>query len=97
MAFAAWPRAETVEPQRDRGWRPASCPQGVGRSAGFVLEVAERIRAARANVMREIAVNPVPGQCRPCGVRGWVDEKLVLTGSEAPAGPLAHRPRRFWP
>lgn len=35
----------------------------------WVLEVAGQIRAARANITREIVVNPVPGQCRPCGMR----------------------------
>ncbi len=37
---------------------------------GWVLELAGQIRAARAAVTQSIPVNPVPGQCRPCGMRG---------------------------
>jgi len=37
---------------------------------GWVLELAGRIRAARAEVERPIPVNPWPGQCRACGMRG---------------------------
>ena len=36
----------------------------------WVLEMAGQIRAARAVVAQPIAVDPVPGQCRPCGMRG---------------------------
>jgi CRISPR/Cas system-associated exonuclease Cas4 (RecB family) len=36
----------------------------------WVLELAGRIRAARANVRQPIPVSPWPGQCRPCGMRG---------------------------
>jgi hypothetical protein len=36
----------------------------------WVLELAARIRAANAEVMRPIPVSPWPGQCRPCGMRG---------------------------
>ena len=36
----------------------------------WVLELAGQIRAARASVGTMIPVNPKPGQCRPCGVRG---------------------------
>ena len=36
----------------------------------WVLELAGRIRAARAAVERVIAVHPLPGQCRACGMRG---------------------------
>jgi hypothetical protein len=36
----------------------------------WVLELAARIRAARAEVTRPIPVSPWPGQCRPCGMRG---------------------------
>jgi CRISPR-associated exonuclease Cas4 len=36
----------------------------------WVLELAACIRSARANVAQPIPVNPVPGQCRPCGMRG---------------------------
>jgi hypothetical protein len=38
-----------------------------------VLEVADQIRAARARITSLIRVNPKPGQCRPCGVRGTAD------------------------
>jgi CRISPR-associated exonuclease Cas4 len=33
----------------------------------WVLELARQIRAARVAVDQPIPVNPVPGQCRPCG------------------------------
>ena len=33
-------------------------------------ELAKQIRAAHANVRTPIPVNPKPGQCRPCGMRG---------------------------
>jgi CRISPR-associated exonuclease Cas4 len=36
----------------------------------WVLDLAGRIRAARAELARPIKVNPVPGRCRPCGMRG---------------------------
>jgi CRISPR-associated exonuclease Cas4 len=36
----------------------------------WVLDLAGQIRAARAAVMEPIPVNPNPGQCRPCGMRG---------------------------
>jgi CRISPR-associated exonuclease Cas4 len=36
----------------------------------WVLELAGQIRAAREAVGVPIPVQPVPGQCRPCGVRG---------------------------
>jgi CRISPR-associated exonuclease Cas4 len=36
----------------------------------WVLDLAGQIRAARAVVNQPIPVNPVPGQCRPCGMRG---------------------------
>ena len=42
-----------------------------------VLDLAERIRAARADVKQPIPVNPVPGQCRPCGVRGHCGQARV--------------------
>jgi CRISPR-associated exonuclease Cas4 len=35
----------------------------------WVLELAGQIRAARAEVMRQIPVDPRPGQCRKCGMR----------------------------
>jgi CRISPR-associated exonuclease Cas4 len=35
----------------------------------WVLDLAGRIRAARKAVTLPIAVNPKPGQCRPCGMR----------------------------
>jgi CRISPR-associated exonuclease Cas4 len=35
----------------------------------WALGIAEQIRAARAAVRQPIRVKPVPGQCRPCGVR----------------------------
>jgi hypothetical protein len=36
----------------------------------WVLDLAGQIRAARAAVIQPIRVNPVTGQCRPCGMRG---------------------------
>ena len=36
----------------------------------WVLDLAGQIRAARAAVTQPIPVNPVPSQCRPCGMRG---------------------------
>ena len=36
----------------------------------WVLELAARIRAARAEVARPIPVQPQPGQCWACGMRG---------------------------
>jgi CRISPR-associated exonuclease Cas4 len=36
----------------------------------WVLDLAERIREARRSVDVPIRVNPRPGQCRPCGMRG---------------------------
>jgi CRISPR/Cas system-associated exonuclease Cas4 (RecB family) len=35
----------------------------------WVLQLAEQIRAARAQVRQPIPVNPRPGQCQPCGMR----------------------------
>jgi len=37
---------------------------------GWVLDLAGQIRAAKAAVAQPIPVKPVPGQCRPCGMRG---------------------------
>jgi CRISPR-associated exonuclease Cas4 len=36
----------------------------------WVLDPVRQIRAARADVARPIKVDPVAGQCRPCGMRG---------------------------
>jgi CRISPR-associated exonuclease Cas4 len=36
----------------------------------WVLDVADQIRAARARVREAIPVDPRPGQCRACGMRG---------------------------
>ncbi len=36
----------------------------------WVLDLAGQIRVARAAVDQPIPVNPKPGQCRPCGMRG---------------------------
>jgi len=36
----------------------------------WVLDLAGRIRAAREAVRVPIPVQPVPGQCRSCGMRG---------------------------
>jgi CRISPR-associated exonuclease Cas4 len=36
----------------------------------WVLDLAGQIRAARAAVTQPNRVKPVPGQCRPCGMRG---------------------------
>jgi CRISPR/Cas system-associated exonuclease Cas4 (RecB family) len=35
----------------------------------WVLDLAARIRAARAGAARPIPVSPWPGQCRPCGMQ----------------------------
>lgn len=35
----------------------------------WVFEMAARIRTARGSVSEPIPVKPVPGQCRPCGMR----------------------------
>src|SRR5262249_10531675 len=35
----------------------------------WVLGLAGQIRTARATVREPISVRPVPGQCRPCGMR----------------------------
>jgi CRISPR-associated exonuclease Cas4 len=35
----------------------------------WVLELAGQIRAARKALTVPIPVNPVPGECRPCGMR----------------------------
>lgn len=37
---------------------------------GWVLDLAARIRAARAEPERPVPVYPQPGQCRACGMRG---------------------------
>jgi len=36
----------------------------------WVLSLAAEIRAARGAITVPIPVNPVPGQCRPCGMQG---------------------------
>jgi CRISPR-associated exonuclease Cas4 len=36
----------------------------------WVLDLAGQIRSARANVAQPIPVDPKPGQCRPCAMRG---------------------------
>jgi CRISPR-associated exonuclease Cas4 len=43
----------------------------------WVLELAGQIRAARAAVDQPITVNPVPGQCRPCGMLGHCGQVRV--------------------
>jgi CRISPR/Cas system-associated exonuclease Cas4 (RecB family) len=43
----------------------------------WVLELAGRIRAARANVRQLIPVSPWPGQCRSCGMRGHCSQKRL--------------------
>ena len=43
----------------------------------WVLDLAGQIRAARAAVTQPIPVNPVPGQCRPCGMRGHCGQARV--------------------
>lgn len=35
----------------------------------WVIDLAGRIRAARRQVATPILVHPMPGQCRPCGLR----------------------------
>ncbi len=43
----------------------------------WVLDLAGQIRAARAKVRESIPVNPKPGQCRPCGMRGHCGQARV--------------------
>jgi CRISPR-associated exonuclease Cas4 len=43
--------------------------ENTGKLRALVLELAGPIRAARAAVDQPIPVNPLPGQCRPCGQR----------------------------
>ena len=43
----------------------------------WVLGLAGQIRTARAAVTVPIPVNPKPGQCRPCGVRGHCGQARV--------------------
>lgn len=43
----------------------------------WVLELAGQVRSARASVTQPIPVNPVPGQCRPCGMRGHCGQVSV--------------------
>ena len=43
----------------------------------WVLDLAERIRAARAEVSVAIAVNPTSGQCRKCGMRAHCGQARV--------------------
>jgi CRISPR-associated exonuclease Cas4 len=43
----------------------------------WVLGMAGEIRAARREVARPIPVQPVPGQCRPCGMRGHCGQARV--------------------
>jgi CRISPR/Cas system-associated exonuclease Cas4 (RecB family) len=38
---------------------------------GWVLDLTGQIRAARARVGEAIPVEPKPGQCRSCGMRGY--------------------------
>ena len=44
--------------------------ENTGELRAWVLGLAGQIRAARARVGEVIPVNPKPGQCRPCGMRG---------------------------
>jgi CRISPR-associated exonuclease Cas4 len=43
----------------------------------WVLDVAMRIGAARKAVDVQIAVDPRPGQCRRCGVRGHCGQARI--------------------
>jgi CRISPR/Cas system-associated exonuclease Cas4 (RecB family) len=43
----------------------------------WVLAMAGQIRAARAEVGQPILVNPVPGQCLPCGMRGQCEQAKI--------------------
>jgi CRISPR-associated exonuclease Cas4 len=43
----------------------------------WVLELAARIRAARADAARPILVSPRPGQCPPCGMREHCSQARV--------------------
>ena len=43
----------------------------------WVLDLAGRIRAARAAVTVPIVVNPAAGQCRPCGMRGHCGQARI--------------------
>jgi CRISPR-associated exonuclease Cas4 len=40
----------------------------------WVLDLLAQIRAATAEVTRQIPVNPSPGQCRKCGMRGHCEQ-----------------------
>jgi hypothetical protein len=44
---------------------------------GSVLELVKQILVARANVSTPISVNPQPGQCRPCGMRGHCGQSML--------------------
>jgi CRISPR/Cas system-associated exonuclease Cas4 (RecB family) len=44
--------------------------ENTDRLRAWVLDMAGQIRAARAAVAVPIPVNPTPGQCWACGVRG---------------------------
>jgi CRISPR-associated exonuclease Cas4 len=43
----------------------------------WVLDLAGQIRAARAAVTQPITVNPMAGQCRPCGMRGHCGQARI--------------------
>jgi CRISPR/Cas system-associated exonuclease Cas4 (RecB family) len=43
----------------------------------WVLALAGQIRAARPDVGRPIAVDPKPGQCRPCGMQAHCSQKRL--------------------
>jgi CRISPR-associated exonuclease Cas4 len=43
----------------------------------WVLEMAGQIRVAKAAVGQPISVNPVHGQCPPCGVRGHCGQARI--------------------
>jgi CRISPR/Cas system-associated exonuclease Cas4 (RecB family) len=43
----------------------------------WVLGVADQVRAARARVGEAISVDPRPGQCRSCGMRGHCGQARV--------------------
>ena len=57
-----WKSARTLRP-----WHRIENDEAL---RAWVLDLAGQIRAARASVTVPIAVNPKPGQCRPCGIRG---------------------------
>ena len=57
----------------------------------WVLDLAGQIRAARAAVAQPIPVNPKPGQCRPCGMRGQCEDQQWRPGRSIGADEVESR------